>query len=80
VTIAAQLASTLFEPASHKKSSSCPLCGGETFRFIEDNRVQCMLCSNAGTIDMKDGAPVFNIKKSDHQFFLTLEDVIEHGK
>lgn len=39
-----------------------------------------MLCSNTGTFDMKDGAPVFNIKKSDHQFFLTLEDVIEHGK
>ncbi len=78
--IASQLASTLFEPVSNKKSSSCPLCGGETFRFLENNRIQCMLCSNIGTIDMKKGGPVFDIRKSDHEFFLTLQDVIKHGE
>lgn len=76
--IASQLASNLFEPVSSNKHSCCPLCGGETFRFLGDNRVQCMLCSNIGTIDMNDGVPDFDIQRGEHEFFLTLQDVIDH--
>lgn len=78
--IASKLASTLFEPVSNTNRSACPLCGGETFRFFGDNSVQCMLCSNSGTFTMKDGVPDFDIKKSGHDFFLTLQDVVDHGK
>lgn len=76
--IASRLASNLFEPAANETHSACPLCGGETFRFFGDNRVQCMLCSNIGTFDMEDGVPVFNIQRGAHEFFLTLQDVIDH--
>jgi hypothetical protein len=33
----------------------CPLCNGDTFRFLGDNRVRCMLCSNEGTVVTADG-------------------------
>ena len=76
--IASQLAVDIFEPATPDKRSSCPLCGGKTFRFIEGNRVQCMLCSNLGTFEMVDGEAKFDIERSEHEFFLTLKDVTDH--
>lgn len=57
----------------------CPLCGGDTFRFMENNKVRCMVCSNAGhfTTDM-NGCAVFDIESSGHDLFLTEEDAITH--
>ena len=78
--IASRLASALFSNESIKKQPSCPLCGGDTFRFLDDNRVRCMLCSNAGTIDRVDGKTVFSIEKSGHELFLTKAGVINHRK
>lgn len=77
---AAELASALFKPRVEKKGACCPLCGGDTFRFIKNNRVRCMLCSNAGIMTLQDGAPVFEIKKSDHELFLSKEEAIKHRK
>ena len=37
-----------------------------------------MLCSNAGTICMENGAAVIKIDKADHQLFLTRQDVLDH--
>ncbi len=77
--IASELASALFGPLPDKKEPCCPLCGGDTFRFLEDNRVQCMLCSNSGTINMQtDNNTVFEINKSDHELFLSKEEVLKH--
>jgi multimeric flavodoxin WrbA len=75
---AAELASVLFEPCVEKKGACCPLCGGDTFRFIENNRVRCMLCSNSGLMTMQDGTPVFEISKSDHELFLSKEEAVKH--
>jgi len=75
---AAGLAYALFEPCVKKKGAYCPLCGGDTFRFIENNRVRCMLCSNAGIMTLQDGVPVFQINKSDHELFLSKEEAIKH--
>ncbi|MDM8535903.1 flavodoxin family protein [Desulfobacterales bacterium HSG17] len=75
---ARQLASALFEPAPEKHKSSCPLCGGKTFRFLGQDKVQCMLCSNMGTMTIQDNIPGFDIQKSEHELFLSLEEVIEH--
>jgi multimeric flavodoxin WrbA len=75
---AAELACALFEPCVEKKGGCCPLCGGDTFRFIEHNRVRCMLCSNSGIMTLQDGAPVFEISKSDHELFLSKEEALKH--
>jgi multimeric flavodoxin WrbA len=75
---ATELAGALFEPCVEKKGALCPLCGGDTFRFIENNRVQCMLCSNAGIMTLRDNAPAFEINKSDHELFLSKEEAVKH--
>ena len=64
---AAQMAAALFAPSTPKKELCCPLCGGETFRFLEDNRVRCMLCSDSGSLTLKDCQLVFEIDKSGHE-------------
>jgi multimeric flavodoxin WrbA len=75
---AADLACALFEPCVENKRACCPLCGGDTFRFIENNRVKCMLCSNAGIMTLQEDTPVFEINKSDHELFLSKEDAVKH--
>lgn len=72
------LARALFEPTPVPKEPCCPLCGGDTFRFLGDDRVRCMLCSNAGTVDGTTGTLVFHIEKSGHDLFLTDRDALFH--
>jgi len=75
---AGELAAALFAPARTAKEPGCPLCGGDTFRFLGDNQVHCMLCSNIGTIGMAAGHPVFKIHKSGHELFLSKQDALRH--
>ena len=51
---------------------------GDTFRFIENNKVRCMLCSNAGTMTVQGDVPVIEISKSDHELFLSKEEALKH--
>ena len=75
---AAELGKILFDPLPEKKETACPLCGGTTFRFLEKNVVQCMLCSNTGIMHIKTKGPAFDINKSGHDFFLSKEEALEH--
>lgn len=79
-SIAADLARALFAPASAKSEPACPLCGGQTFRFLDKNRVKCMLCSNTGTLYMENCRPVFKIQPGSHDLFLTQEEARQHGQ
>lgn len=56
----------------------CPLCGGETFRFLGQNRVACQLCSHRGTIEIVDGIPRFDVEISEHNIFLGGGALEEH--
>jgi multimeric flavodoxin WrbA len=76
--IARTLANALCEPASESSAPCCPLCGGTTFRFIDHHRVRCMLCSNAGTLATAGGKTQIDIRKGDHDLFLTREDALAH--
>jgi len=76
--LAAQMARALFREREQEAHPSCPVCGGQTFRFMEDQRVRCMLCSNAGTMEVNNGRPVFKISRSEHELFLSLEDALAH--
>lgn len=76
--VARTLAAALSKPVSDEPEPRCPLCGGTTFRFIDRQRVRCMLCSNEGAFETIKGQPCFNIQKSDHDLFLTLEDALAH--
>jgi len=75
---AKEIADSLFKPSPLETGPHCPLCGGDTFRFIGENRVRCMLCSNAGTIRISEGTPVLDTERGDHELFLTREDALAH--
>jgi multimeric flavodoxin WrbA len=57
----------------------CPLCEGDTFRFLGDNRVRCMLCSNEGTVEAVDGLVRIHAERSSHELFLSEKDAMDHG-
>jgi len=74
---ARQLAAALFgQPVSHHPC--CPVCGGQTFRFLDHTRVRCMVCSNQGTVSMENGRTFFDISRSKHELFLSRTDVRSH--
>jgi len=72
------LAQSLFGPKVPKAAPSCSLCGGDTFRFMGPDKVRCMLCSNPGTLHMENGDAVVEMEMTDHQLFLTRQDVKNH--
>lgn len=75
---AVELASALFGPKTGTTGPCCTQCGGDTFRFMADHRIQCMLCSDYGSVTMASGSLSLNIDKSDHDFFSSKEDALKH--
>jgi hypothetical protein len=75
---AAKMGGALFAPPSKPDTPRCPVCGGDTFRFLGGTTVRCMLCSNRGTMDASSEAPVFAIERTDHDFFLSKSEVLKH--
>ena len=77
--VAADLGRRLFASETEApEAPCCPLCGGDTFRFIDASRVRCMLCSNVGLWDGQNGRIEFRIEKSESDFFLTKAGAIAH--
>jgi multimeric flavodoxin WrbA len=72
------LAEALFGMPIAQAPSVCPVCGGDTFRFIDAGRIRCMLCSNPGTVDTADGRIAFRIRPGRHEMFLTQDAAIRH--
>jgi multimeric flavodoxin WrbA len=76
--VAAEMAAALFTPKRRAEPHRCPLCGGDTFRFLGGNRVRCMLCSNAGTVSMEEQGPHVHVEKGAHELFLSREEAEAH--
>jgi len=75
---ARSMAAALFGTKPQESLPRCPLCGGCTFRFLEHDRVRCMLCSNAGILHSAAGRTRVFIQRSQHELFLTREDALAH--
>ncbi len=75
-----RLAAALFGQTPAPSGPVCPVCGGDTFRFYENNRIRCMLCSNEGNIETNGPSPVFHIQPSSHELFLSHQDAVNHGE
>jgi multimeric flavodoxin WrbA len=58
---------------------SCPLCGGDTFRFLPDGKVRCMLCSSVGDYSLQAGQLQFTTVPGKHDLFLTYESALQHA-
>lgn len=78
------LAKALFERGPEKKHENeshvprCGLCGGDTFRFLSNGNVRCMLCSNEGTYAWKNDGLQIDTVRGDHVLFLSYEDAANH--
>jgi len=83
---ARRLAAALTDGAAADAAPRCPLCGGDTFRFLPPNdetpsgrqRVRCMVCSNEGTIGWEDGSLRVETRRGLHPLFLTYDDAKAH--
>jgi multimeric flavodoxin WrbA len=76
--IAADLASALFGTMPEKFEPCCPICGGDTFRFLGNHRVRCMLCSISGTLIDNNGYPAFEMSCSEDMIFASAQDALKH--
>jgi len=74
-----RLATALIGDAIEPPEPRCPLCKGDTFRFLGDNRVRCMLCSNEGMVEISDSGVRIHVERSSHELFLSEKDAMDHG-
>jgi multimeric flavodoxin WrbA len=76
--IAAAMGAALFGRAVAPTEPACPLCGGQTFRFLGADRVRCMLCSNDGTVSAAGDTVRFDMVRGAHEMFLSEEAARTH--
>jgi multimeric flavodoxin WrbA len=80
--VAAQLAEALIAgkaAITDPATPVCPLCGGDTFRFMPGGKIRCMLCSSLGDYAWEEGLLQLRIAQGEHPLFLTYEDAKKHG-
>ena len=77
-TAARELAAALSGPAPGPAASRCPVCGGDTFRFLGGDAVRCMLCSNTGQVRWDAGRPAFVVEPGEHEMFLSRQTALDH--
>lgn len=75
---AGELAAALFGAKEQPDGPACPVCGGQTFRFLGASRVLCMLCSNHGTLSVEGGVARFDVTMGEHEMFTSLRATLEH--
>jgi len=69
------------EAAEHPDETAAPrcnLCGGDTFRFLENGNVRCMVCSSEGSYGWNNDGLQLKTGRGEHSIFLTYEDVSKH--
>ncbi len=78
---AARLAERLVHgvPQDQSKVPACSVCGGDTFRFLPEGKIRCMLCSSAGEYQTRGGGLGIRTTAGEHPLFLSYEDVRRHA-
>jgi NAD(P)H-dependent FMN reductase len=76
--VAGELARALFGELEQRDLPRCPLCGGETFRFLSDDRVRCMLCSCSATLTRENDRTTVKAESGEHQFVMGRQEAYEH--
>ena len=76
---AKQLAEALVQGRRRESDApTCPLCGGDTFRFLPNGQVRCMLCSNSGDYRWQESGLRCYITPGEHHLFLGYENAKKH--
>lgn len=76
--MAEEAAAALFSESTPPDGPCCPLCKGDTFRFLGNNRIRCMLCSNTGTLTTADHQVSIAIDSDGHDIMLDEQQAREH--
>ena len=63
----------------HPAAPACPVCGGDTFRFLPGGQVRCMLCSSSGAYVWQEGRLHLETKPGQHAFFLSIGSARRHA-
>lgn len=75
-----EMAQALLTPRTDWLAPLCPLCGGDTFRFLDNKgAVRCMACSNSGHIHMSEESISVSVAADEHELFLSKEAARKHG-
>lgn len=76
-----RLARLLVEGSREMNSQipACTVCGGDTFRFLPDGRIRCMLCSSSGTVKAGEGKISIQTVLGEHPLFSSNGDVKRHA-
>ncbi len=77
-----KLARAIVDPARRfsRGVPVCPICGGDTFRFLPGGRVRCMLCSGSGSWKGKGESIQFHVDRGEHPLFLSKDEVNNHAE
>jgi multimeric flavodoxin WrbA len=68
------------EQEGDPKTPRCPLCGGDTFRFLSDGQLRCMLCSSSGHYECSREGLEIHTMPGEHPLFLSYQDVERHAR
>lgn len=70
------------EPADGSDTAvpSCPTCGGDTFRFLPEGGVRCMLCSSSGVYEWHGDRLRIGSHPGEHPLFLDYESAKRHAE
>ncbi len=79
---AARLARALVEGKEERDPTipHCPLCGGDTFRFLGEGRMRCMLCSSSGSYEVKEQGFEVHPVPGAHPLFLSYQEAERHAQ
>jgi len=73
-----ELAAAL-EGEGSESAGFCPVCGGDTFRFLSAGRIRCMLCSNEGEARGGPDGVSFSIREGGHEIFTDPDVALRHA-
>jgi len=76
--VAKDLGQRLFGLKKMHAGPHCSLCGGQTFRFLPDGRVRCMLCSESGNLQVRDGQLALDIEMGEHPVLANRTAALKH--
>lgn len=80
---AKRLALALEQPGNVARGAGvpvCPVCGGDSFRFLAEGRLRCLLCSSSGSYEWRDERLHVTTHPGEHPFFNTRDSVLKHAE
>jgi hypothetical protein len=80
---AKRLALAIEQPGSVARVAGipiCSVCGGDSFRFLPDGRVRCLLCSSSGSYEWREEKLCVTTHPGEHPLFDTRESVQRHAE